>query len=145
MPFGRRIHLASYFEDFVFIIDVDVSLLLLLFTQREREKEPSAHQRDTKRTHKHTNTHTDRQSVIKRANKKARFMLPSKTTTKAREHYFSTSFARPRQLLATSSAIRWRSLARTTVFYSHLLVLLLHRHQTMREEDFDDIPSSSSM
>ena len=59
MPFGRRIHLASYFEDFVFIIDVDVLLLLLLFTQREREKEPSAHQRDTKRMHKHTHRQTE--------------------------------------------------------------------------------------
>ena len=30
------------------------------------------------------------------------------------------------------------------MFYSHLLVLL-HRPQTMREEDFDDILSSSSI
>ena len=112
-------------------------------SHREKERKNRQHIREIQNAH--TNTHTDRQSVIKRANKKARFMLPSKTTTKAREHYFSTSFARPRQFLATSSAIRWRSLARTTVFYSQLLVLLLHRHQTMREEDFDGIPSSSSM
>jgi hypothetical protein len=88
MPFGRRIHLASYFEDFVFIIDVDVSLLLLLllFTQREREKEPSAHQRDTKRTHKHTQT--DRQSVIKRASKK-RVLCSHRRQQQKRENIIS--------------------------------------------------------
>ena len=82
MPFGRRIHLASCFEDFVFIVRCCFVVVVVVVVHTQRERKNRQHIREIQNAC--TNTHTDRQRVMKRVNKKARFMLPSKNNKSAR-------------------------------------------------------------
>ena len=79
MPFGRRIHLASCFEDFVFIVRCCFVVVVVVVVHTERKRVHRQHIREIQNAY--TNTQTDRQRVIKRVNKKSRFMLPSKNKT----------------------------------------------------------------
>jgi hypothetical protein len=65
MPFGRRIHLASCFEDFVFIVRCCfvVVVVVVVVVHGEKERKNRQHIREIQNAY--TNTHTDRQRVIK--------------------------------------------------------------------------------